>query len=633
MATVYRATDVKHDRQVAVKVLRPELAATIGPERFLREIRIAAHLQHPHILPLLDSGEAEGFLYYVMPFIEGESLRARLNRDGELPVSDAARLLRDVADALAYAHTHGIVHRDIKPDNVLISDRHALVMDFGVAKAVSEAVGEHDITSAGVALGTPAYMAPEQAAGDPQVDGRADIYALGALAYELLTGEPPFSAGTLQGVLAAHVTESPRPITDLRPAVPASLAALVMRCLEKKPADRWQTADEMLPFLENLRTPETGMPPVSPVRVHERRRIARWGMAASVLVASLAGVGVWLSTHRPRPAAVPTDDPTHIAVLYFDDNTPGGGLDYLASGLTDALIHELAQVPALHVISRNGVRPYRQGTVTLDSIVRALQVGTLVAGSVARSGNRVRVSFEMLDAKGTTLESRTLERPWSELFALQDDLASEVSAMLRRRLGQEVQVRRERAAAHDVAAWEAYQQADEFRTDAQTLVAGGDTNGASRDLTQADSLLMEAERRDPRWVQPTILRGWLAADRALFVGGTRFSFLTDWNRRGIEIANRALSSDPANAEALELRGRLENRMAQDQEVDEGERDSMMVVAEADLRAAVGVQRIEHYTEHTHKDDRADQHDQVVQVQDIVGHRRHRRLEIEIIGRL
>ena len=242
-------------------MLRPELAATLGPDRFLREIQIAAQLQHPHILPLLDSGEAQGFLFYVMPYIEGESLRDRLNRKGELPVPEATRLLRDVADALSYAHGRGVVHRDIKPDNVMLSGRHALVVDFGVAKAVSEATGRQSLTTVGVALGTPAYMSPEQAAADPHVDHRADIYALGAMGYELLTGQPPFTGLTPQQVLAAHVTEAPKPVTEKRAACPPALAETIMGCLAKRPSDRWQSAEEIVERLESLGTPSGGTTP------------------------------------------------------------------------------------------------------------------------------------------------------------------------------------------------------------------------------------------------------------------------------------------------------------------------------------------------------------------------------------
>ena len=261
MATVYLAEDLKHHRKVAVKVLRPELAATLGPERFLREIEVAANLTHPHILPLFDSGDADGFLYYVMPYIEGESLRAKLAREGELPIAEAVKILREVVDALASAHKHGVVHRDIKPDNVLLSEKHAMVTDFGIAKAVSEATGREKLTTAGVALGTPAYMAPEQASASPHIDHRADIYAVVALAYELLTGRPPFTGTTPQMVLAAHVTETAEPVTKHRQAVPPVLAHFVMKCLEKKPSDRWQTAEELLAQLDAVATPSGGLTP------------------------------------------------------------------------------------------------------------------------------------------------------------------------------------------------------------------------------------------------------------------------------------------------------------------------------------------------------------------------------------
>ena len=291
---MYLADDVRHHRKVAVKVLRPDLAATLGPERFLREIEIAAGLTHPHILPLHDSGEAEGFLFYVLPYVEGESLRDRLVREGELPITEAVWILRDVVDALAYAHDHGVVHRDIKPDNVMLSGRHALVMDFGVAKAVSEATGRHQLTTIGVALGTPAYMAPEQAEASDHIDHRADIYAVGAMAYELLAGVPPFAGKSPQMVLVAHVTEVPKAVTEHRNAVPLALAHLVMRCLEKKPADRWQTTEEMMGHLEALATPSGGLTPTGMVPV-----------AVGVAAAAVISVGVVVALRGgPTPITV-----------------------------------------------------------------------------------------------------------------------------------------------------------------------------------------------------------------------------------------------------------------------------------------------------------------------------------------
>jgi serine/threonine-protein kinase len=304
MATVYLAEDLKHRRKVALKVLRPELAATLGPDRFFREIEVAAGLQHPHILPLHDSGEAEGFLYYVMPFVDGENLRGRLNRHGELPIHEAVRLLAEVADALAYAHGQGVVHRDIKPDNVLLSGRHALVTDFGVAKAVSEATGRQPLTTAGVALGTPAYMAPEQAAADPQLDHRVDIYALGAMGYELLAGRPPFTGRSSQEVLAAHLTQPPELVTALRPAVPEGLGAIVMKCLAKRPADRWQSAEELAAQLELQLTPSGGTTPAQtrpmPGVPGGSSRWARYAIVGAVVLGLVAGA-VMLARRAPAP--------------------------------------------------------------------------------------------------------------------------------------------------------------------------------------------------------------------------------------------------------------------------------------------------------------------------------------------
>ena len=301
MATVYLAEDLKHERKVAVKVLRPELAAVLGADRFNREIHIAAQLQHPHILPLLDSGEARGFLYYVMPYVRGESLRERLARHGELPVHEAVKLLTEVVDALTHAHAHGVVHRDIKPDNVLLSGRHALVSDFGVAKAVSEASGRQRLTTAGVAIGTPAYMAPEQAAADPHQDHRVDIYAVGCLGYELLIGRPPFGGLPPQETLAAHVTQNPEPVERYRRSVPPILSAVLMKCLAKRAADRWQTADDLLVQLEPLvttsggSTPTQTRPAVLPATIGSRRWIFALGA-----VAGIAGFAL-LATRLSRP--------------------------------------------------------------------------------------------------------------------------------------------------------------------------------------------------------------------------------------------------------------------------------------------------------------------------------------------
>ena len=307
MATVYLAEDLKHRRKVAIKVLRPELAATMGSERFAREIEVAARLQHPHILGLLDSGEANGLFYYVMPYVEGETLRERLTKSGELPVPEAVRLLSEIADALAAAHHQGVVHRDIKPENVMLSGRHAMVMDFGVAKAVTEAAEDQQLTTAGVALGTPAYMAPEQATADPHLDGRVDIYAIGVLGYEMLAGHPPFHGLTPQQTLAAHVTQTPTPVSAIRPGVSSALDAVVMRCLAKRPADRYQTADELAAALEPLTTPSGGITPTSTRPLPAVSRVSV-GARVAVMLGAVALVGtlaaIVLANRRPRDMAL-----------------------------------------------------------------------------------------------------------------------------------------------------------------------------------------------------------------------------------------------------------------------------------------------------------------------------------------
>ena len=243
MALVYLAEDLKHHRKVAVKVLRPELAAALGPERFLREIEIAAGLHHPHILTLYDSGDADGLLYYVMPLVEGESLRECLSREKQLPMDTALQIAREVADALSYAHKRGVIHRDIKPENVLLESGHAVVTDFGIARAITAAGGTR-LTETGIAVGTPAYMSPEQASGGPDLDGRSDIYALGCVFYEMLAGEPPFTGPTPQAIVARALTESPRPLQIVRETVPAAIAAAIRKAMARVPADRFATAGQ-----------------------------------------------------------------------------------------------------------------------------------------------------------------------------------------------------------------------------------------------------------------------------------------------------------------------------------------------------------------------------------------------------
>jgi tRNA A-37 threonylcarbamoyl transferase component Bud32/tetratricopeptide (TPR) repeat protein len=430
MATVYLAEDLKHHRKVAVKVLRPELAASLGPERFLREVTIAASLQHPHILPLYDSGHADGLLYYVMPYVEGISLRQKLIREGELPIPEATRILRDLADALAYAHQQGVVHRDIKPENVMLVERHALVMDFGVAKAL--AAGKEgatsSLTSAGVALGTPAYMAPEQAAGDAQVDHRADLYAWGIVAYEGLTGQPPFIRSTPQNTLAAQVTAIPESVVQRRANVPSGLARLVMQCLEKKAADRPQTAEVILRELDLVLTPSGGMTPTNTLPVaNERpvRAIIRSAGPATVLgLLGLVAIGAairWWPHGRP---ALNAREPIVVVPFAVDGSHPSLASIgvHAAAGMSDAI----TRAGLSRVVVYAGPRGGGVGAVTPaigERIVKATGAATFVTGTIYERRDSFDIRVRLLRASDLKplwilpSERGAIERPDAGLSA------------------------------------------------------------------------------------------------------------------------------------------------------------------------------------------------------------------------
>jgi serine/threonine-protein kinase len=438
MATVYLAEDLKHRRRVAVKVMRPELAAALGGERFFREIELAARLTHPHILPLHDSGKAGEFLYYVMPYIEGESLRAKLARGGELPIGEAVRILRDVVDALSEAHEHGVVHRDIKPENILLSKQHALVTDFGVAKAVDEATGRQALTTAGVALGTPTYMAPEQAAADTYIDHRADIYAVGALGYELLTGRPPFVGPTAQSILTAHVTRAPEEVTKHRPTVPGALAQLIMRCLEKKPADRWQRAEELLPQLEALMTPSGGVTPtttrpVGAVSGSRRKSLVGGGGLLAVLV--LAAAGWWLLADRGRAATdvVPLGDGVRLAVLPLENLSASEEDEYFSDGITRDLNAQISKLGGFIVIAHGSARRLSSADRGYGEVANDLGARYLVDGSVRRGNGRVHINASLIDPEtGGQLWTDVYDRAdsVSAILEIQSDIARQVAAVL-----------------------------------------------------------------------------------------------------------------------------------------------------------------------------------------------------------
>jgi len=420
MATVYLAQDLKHDRQVAIKVLRPELAASIGSDRFAREIEVAARLTHPHILGLIDSGNADGFVYYVMPYVDGETLRTRLRRSGPLPVAQAVRFTGEIAEALAKAHKAGIVHRDIKPENILIADGHALVMDFGVAKAVDRASTGEGITSAMMTLGTPAYMAPEQVAADPDIDHRADLYALGLVAYEMLAGGSPYAATTPQQQMAAHVTVPPAPLLPRRPDCPPAYAALIMRCLAKSPADRIQSADEIVAQLEVM----------GPTAARGITR--RWPLLAGAAALLVGAVLVARAVAGPRTTAAPVGEDHSVGVMLFDNITRDTGDAYLADGLASEIATTMARVPRLEVRSPGAVRSaQRGGEADPAEVGRRLHVRNVVEGGFQRGGDRIRIDVRLVSVpSGTVRWNDSWTRPAADLLAVQEEIAQAVTTAI-----------------------------------------------------------------------------------------------------------------------------------------------------------------------------------------------------------
>jgi serine/threonine-protein kinase len=353
MATVWLAHDLKHDRPVALKVMRPELAATLGPARFLREIRLCARLQHPHILAVLDSGALEQggaeLLWFTMPFVEGESLRGRIAREGPLPLADALRIAREVADGLHYAHQHGVIHRDIKPENVLLSGSHALIADFGIARALAADEGRDDrLTETGITLGTPHYMSPEQAAGERALDARSDIYSLGCVLYEMLAGEPPFTGPNQQAILAKRLTGAAPHVSTVR-EIPPAVDRAVSRALARTPGDRFAAAAHFAAALDTVAESETA----------PRRPVRAIALAAGLVTVLLAG---WLVIERDGSGGGAT--PASAAVLPFVDMSPAKDQEYFSDGLTEELITSLSQVEGLRVAARTSSFQFRAGTPT-----------------------------------------------------------------------------------------------------------------------------------------------------------------------------------------------------------------------------------------------------------------------------
>lgn len=434
MATVYLARDHRYDRSVVIKVVERDVLAPAGVPRFLREIRTAAQLTHPHVLSVYESGEAAGLLYYVMPYVDGETLRARLVRDGTLPLADAVSLLRELAGALAYAHSRGVVHRDLKPENVLLSGGHAVIADFGIAKAMASAT-EGDrrdrgdtseaLTAVGESLGTPAYMAPEQVVGDAALDHRADLYALGVVAYEMLAGAHPFGVRAPQAMVGAHLTEAPVALAERRPDAPPALTGLVMRLLSKDPAGRPQRAEEVRDVLAKLSLPHGA------TRNQPRNRAVAT-VAVVLLVAAAGGYAAWRgnrsSTSEPATDALVIST---IAVLPFVNTSGVVTDDYFSDGMTDELAHALSRIPGVRLAGRTSSYAFKGKTVVAQEIGRALEVDAIIDGTVRRSGEQLRVSAQLVGTSdGKVLWDSVFETRSSDVFGVQDEFTRAIVAAI-----------------------------------------------------------------------------------------------------------------------------------------------------------------------------------------------------------
>jgi serine/threonine-protein kinase len=578
--------------------LHSDLGAALGAERFEREIHVVSRFSHPNILSVDDSGETNGKLWYVMPFVRGETLRARLDREKQLPVPDAVAITCEVAEALDYAHRQGIIHRDIKPENILLEDGHAIVADFGIARAAS-ALGERQLTQTGMTLGTPSYMSPEQGTADKNIDGRADIYSLGCVLYEMLAGEPPFGGPTAQVIIARHSLADVPSLSIARGTVPEELEDAVLRALAKAPVDRFATASEFAEALKESLATDGKSHGRADRRARSRRgkrpkrsRKSYMIMAAAVVpvVAGLAFAGVHSLKKSPASRMGSDSDPSRIAVLYFEDQSEGGKLKFLADGLTESLIDELSAVKGLKVISRNGVAPFKGKVVAPDSVQRALKIGTIVQGKVAQSGDRLRVSVSLADAlTGEAIgKSKTIEAGRGDLFKLQDSIAKEVSMGLRAQLGPEIEDIVNRPGTSNTQAWEALQRAKQTLAGVDEARASGGVQAAVDRLSAADGELAAVEEMDKKWVTPIVLRGFAAHRKMQLIGNTDPSQIPKWLDVAAGHAERALALSPQNADALELRGTVRYfRWAYNQSsTDLAAATKLMRDAEADFQAAV-----------------------------------------------
>ena len=538
MSRVFVATDVALGRAVVVKVLPADLAAAVSLERFRREITLAARLQHPHIVPLLAAGETNGLPYYMMPFVDGESLRARLATQGELPVAIGVRLLREVAAALAAAHDKGIVHRDIKPDNILLSGGSAMVTDFGVAKALDLAAdkdGSSELTDVGVTLGTPAYMSPEQAAASPVIDARADIYAFGAMAYEIFGGRTPFAGRSAQATLAAHVTEAPEPIRKLRPSLPPSVASLVMRCLEKRPADRPQNAAEIVTALDAAVISGADFTAVDGGTTKLYRTIAV-GVVLAVVIPS-----VLLIASRRSSSASPGAAAAERTIAVMPLSNGDTATDYLSLGLADEVRSQLTtNVHGLKVMSASSSNTFRGKPIDARDVGKQLHVAFVVLGEMRRSRGGVHVTAELVNTDdGSATWNGSFERAATDVSSLPTSITRAIAQAFQLSLNGQVAGSTGPAGTTNPAAYDLYLRA-RYLTDKR---------GAA-ELARGAQLAQQAIDLDPKFARAYAELGIATGLQAAYTSvDTRVL-----SAHAVQAENRAIALDSTLADAWAARG-------------------------------------------------------------------------------
>lgn len=585
-ATVFLARDLRLERLVAIKVLNLEPSTDVDEIRFLREIRYLASLQHPNIVPVHDSGHVEELLYYVMPYVRGESLRELIDREKQLAIADAIRITAEISDALDCAHRAGVIHRDIKPENILLSGSHPMLADFGVARAINVSRGKR-LTHTGLGSpGTPAYMSPEQMIGGREPDSRTDIYSLGCVLYEMLTGKAPFEG---PGGFVERFTEPAPSARVIRRDVSPALDRVVSKALGRTPEERFGTPAEMGNALGEASTPsvlpnseDSSEKPARSIHIPRRARGVALAALGAILLLAAAAVAANVLSRTKGDANASDNLLRHVAVLYFDDLTPEKRLGYIAAGLTENLIDQLSQVPGLRVISPNGVRTWRDTILPIDTIARRLNVGTIVGGSVSRSGATLRLTVRLIDGKtGEQFHSRTFERPSWDFFKLQDSLTTDVAFLLRERLGTEIRLREQKSVANSLESWELVHRGEDLTRHGSTLTLVGDAQAPVL-LTRADSAYKRAELLDPKWVTPTVGRARTALVMA-FVEADTPRLMRIELERAIAHADRALTKRSESPEALAVRGESRLRLAMFGGVLRP--DSLLLLARTDLQKA------------------------------------------------